>query len=184
MSAGAGVAWKPDETWSRSVVIVLVLGAIGYVGWTVEQDLAAARLSRDSVHWPVVTGTIYRATVRHKEGGRSHAACTWPEICFRYAVAGQSLTSCRATFEGICDRPSAQQLVAKHPVESEARVFYDPVDPTSAVLEPGTWNDFWEIWFGIVIVALALAFGVAYGLRPTPTGGGPRRPPAPPTSRG
>jgi Protein of unknown function (DUF3592) len=139
--------------WALLLMAVLV----GYLGWVMAGDLALARESRASAAWPTTSGEVTSSKVGHRYGSKYSPACSWPKICFRYALIGRSFDTCRPTFSQSCDRLAADQLVARYPVGRRVSVSYNPADPAAAVLEPNSWDDQLNVGAGIVVGCLVLA---------------------------
>jgi hypothetical protein len=86
--------------------------------------------------WPVVTGVITESRLdsrRNRDGQWSHTA----RIHYRYDVNGKTYNSDTISYaKGLFDGASVQ--VSRYPQGSAVGVHYDPKDPRSAVLDPGT----------------------------------------------
>jgi hypothetical protein len=105
-------------------VVLLVFGA-----YTRVQSLR-------SRSWPVVAGVITESRVlssRNSSGQWSHS----PRIRYRYAVDGKTYNGDTISYaKGLFDGASVK--VSRYPQGSVVGIHYNPKDPASAVLDPGT----------------------------------------------
>ena len=116
--------WEHPLAITAAGVVLLVFGV-----YTRVQSLR-------SRSWPTVTGVITESRVqstRDRDGQWSHKA----RIRYRYAVNGKfydgdTISYAKGLFEG------ASVQVSRYAQGSPVGVYYDPKDPTSAVLDPGT----------------------------------------------
>ncbi len=104
-------------------LIFAVLGAGMLLG--LSMDL---QKSRRSLQWPQVQGKVRSAKVfQHKgEGGGSSA-----EIKYAYEVDGVGYESDRVHFGDV----AASDMVLKYRIGHDVSVYYDPDDPSIAVLD-------------------------------------------------
>ena len=84
----------------------------------------------------------------------------WAEMKYSYVVEGVSFESDRVDY-GVETRSSkrarADEIVALYPVGEEVLVYYDPSDPSEAVLEPGVGADaFLFPLIGLVLTLIGL----------------------------
>lgn len=115
-----------------------------------------ARASRD---WPQVTGTITKSEVHRsrKKGSTMYSA----EVVYDYTVEGKKLEGDTVWFGGNYRTSSdrgARDVVSRYPVGKQVPVFYNPQDPTLAVLESGAFLT------SYVVFGIGLAFMIAGGL--------------------
>ena len=85
--------------------------------------------------WPATQGVVVHSSVEDDapEGGASYA-----KIVYQYTIKGIEHSSARVSFGDYGSSGShAELLVAKYPAGKAVSVFYQPNDPSSAVLEPG-----------------------------------------------
>jgi len=104
--------------------------------------------------WPTTRGEILTSEVQSRletsdsssgSGSRRRRKTTttrvyWAEMKYSYLVEGVSFEGSRVDY-GMESRSSKQtradEIVALYPVGEEVLVYYDPSDPSEAVLEPG-----------------------------------------------
>ena len=92
--------------------------------------------------WPSTDGEIEHAatlyqTSRSPSGGLS--ATYKADIAYRYQVNGKDYSSSAITLLDVSSTAGrAQSVVDRYPDRSKVQVFYNPDDPSDAVLEPGS----------------------------------------------
>ena len=94
-----------------------------------------------SQQWPNVPGMISVSELRQStntddDGHISYAY--YPHVEYSYSILGQSYTSKQIAFGGVrgFNNPNqAQTALVKYPVNTPVQVFYNPQNPSEAVLE-------------------------------------------------
>ncbi len=102
------------------IVVALVCVAVCFI------VLSAMKKKKAAQAWPSVPGTVTSSRVQQKED-ESDAVVT-----YSYAVNGKDYQGNRV---GFFSRDTAQQVVSRYPSGKQVEVFYDPANPSSAVLE-------------------------------------------------
>lgn len=106
--------------------------------------------ARQCVHWPSVVGQVTESRVDDR-----HLEMTKPVLRYRYEVVGKTYIGFRASFSGYAvGRKSMEQVVQPYPQGSAVRVYYDPDNPATSVLDNAVASD-WLYW---------LAFGLGFWL--------------------
>lgn len=113
---------------------------------------------RASASWPGVQGTVVSAKVveRRRRGGPSFR----PAIEYDYTINGTAHRSDRyRVIDNWRKTSQAADIVARHPPGAAITVYYNPSDPTRAVLSPGgAWGDTGAITlFRVIMWALSIA---------------------------
>jgi hypothetical protein len=116
--------------------------------------------------WPAVAGRITYSGVSRElttdgEGGGHELFA--PQVRYTYPVDGEIRTgeTIHVNREPFASRGRAERLARRYPEGAEVRVFYDPADPSRAVLEPGTGR----APFGYLAMAVLLAVAGVYAAR-------------------
>lgn len=108
-------------------ILFIVLGLVGF--------RAGGRvLFSASVNGQVVSSRVNEYA--DKQGGRHYR----PMVIFSYPVDAERYMSNRIA-SGVYDSTNAAaaaRIVARYPIGQAVTVFYDPLDPQHAVLEPGS----------------------------------------------
>ncbi len=77
----------------------------------------------------------------------AHLETTKPILRYQYDVGGQTYVGFRASFSGYgVSRAAMEAVVKPYPQGSRVRVFYNPRNPASAVLDNTARSD-WLYWF-------------------------------------
>ena len=106
--------------------------------------------------WPTVTGSVIvsEVTVSSQRNSSNQPIKLYgTDIQYDYQVGGQSFTGNSVTLGGTIEtnkRGRNDALVARYPCGRKVRVYYDPSDPATAILEPGELGGV----FNMMMVAL------------------------------
>jgi len=102
--------------------------------------------------WPSVVGTVLESRVDD-----AHLEFMKPVLRYQYAVDGRSRVGFRVAFSGYgVSRRAMAALIRPYALGQRVRVYYDPSDPASAVLDNRGHSD-WGYWllFGLGFCAMA-----------------------------
>jgi hypothetical protein len=133
----------------------------------------------EAASWPETQGTVVAAAVRTRTSSRLSQSPSqrdrsrqfYPFITYRWTVNGQTYTGSRYRIGANADgyyfdeREKAQEEVDRQRPGSAIPVFYDPDDPSAAVLLPDASGG---IYVPLPLGLLMLAFGVL-GVKAVPT---------------
>jgi hypothetical protein len=110
-------------------LIGVMMTVFGGVGWVVLRSSQVEQERAATVFVPVEATVVESRVHRYQSSKGSQGP--WSEIVYRWSVGGSSYTSNRYTTYG----PSSDlTLVQRHPVGSKVTAYYDPADPSRAVL--------------------------------------------------
>ena len=138
---------------------LIVVGSICFSAFLVDAILlgiiyAARRGVAKAASWPSTMGTVTFSTVERRQSSDSTAS--YPVVNYTYQVMGQM-------FEGRKIMPGpetggsfAHKVVARYPVGAQVMVYYDPNNPSDAVLERGMPGYIKWLWITIVLVDVFL----------------------------
>ncbi|MEO8316667.1 MAG: DUF3592 domain-containing protein [Pseudomonadota bacterium] len=108
--------------------------------------------SRVCLGWPSVTGQVIESRIDD-----AHLETTNPILRYRYEVGGKAHVGFRVSFSGYgVSRAAMDQLIKPYAKGSTVRVYYNPQDPASAVLNNTARSD-WKYWFTFGVCFLSLA---------------------------
>lgn len=128
----------PPGAFVPGVLFFTLAGAlVTWITWSnYRTALAAAR-------WPSTQARILNSVAEARrvlthQGGGSTMIVWSPLVEYSYQANGRDHYSSRISFGGdfAADRALAEKTVARYPAGSVATVYYDPTNPSSAVLEP------------------------------------------------
>jgi len=99
-------------------------------------------LARKSKNWPMVTGEVVSNSLKREvivfTNEYVERKDWWSYVKYRYSVLGHTYTNDRIVFGGKLphrNREEAKIFAEKYQVGSTLKVFYDPRNPQSSVLE-------------------------------------------------
>jgi len=112
--------------------------------------------------WPTTSGRVIESRVtetRSRNSGTDYRA----EITFEYEVDGAAHRSDRWTFNNpkFNSSSEARAVASRYPVDAEVEVYFDPDDPSTAVLQPGA-GFFTYIYFIFGLSLIGLGVFVAF----------------------
>ncbi len=131
--------------------------------WKLRQERLASR------SWPTAPGRITRSGVtmeitrREDDRGRETEEERFRvTIEYSYTVDGRSFHSTHWNWGWTAlhsDRSSAEAVAAQYPVNTDVTVYYDPIQPETAVLDPTNKSGVAApLWVGIFLIAIGALF--------------------------
>lgn len=129
--------------------------------------------ARRSMSWPSTTGHVNSATVdvRVKNGANGTSTLYCPMIAYEYVVDGHHYMQNRLLMGAPVSsnfRSRAQKWVDRYPEGSTVKVYYNPDNPSEAVLERkpgGAVMTLWSVALVLVLVAIAVSVWIESGAR-------------------
>lgn len=91
--------------------------------------------------WPSTMGTVMMSTIDWRSSSES-GSTAYPVVQYSYQVNGQAYQSTKLAPGPEVGGTGAQKVVSKYPAGAQVMVFYDPQNPSDAVLErkaPAQW---------------------------------------------
>jgi hypothetical protein len=138
------------------IAIVLLVAGLGTVAWYGPKLLREAGATGD---WPSVEGAIESSEIRSQTRGRGRGTDYVLVLTYSYELEGQRYRGSRWSVGGDLvsdDRAGAEIHARSYRVGDRVPVYYDPEDPTSAVLAVGGQRKAWAtIAFGALLVVAA-----------------------------
>jgi hypothetical protein len=116
----------------------MVLSAVGLVA--IWGGFELRERARRMTTWPSVLGRVTASAVVAEGAFQTDGSTSYyPQIRYTYVVAGRGYAGQRRSLlnvgvEGVF-RGGAQRIVERYPVGSDVLVFYDPANPSEAILE-------------------------------------------------
>jgi hypothetical protein len=99
--------------------------------------------------WPSTMGTVLMSTIEQRsssEGGYTD----YPVVKYSYQVGGQAYQSYKLAPGPEMGGSGARKVVARYPADAQVMVFYNPQNPSDAVLERKAPAQ-WLMWLLLVI---------------------------------
>jgi hypothetical protein len=142
-------------------IVFLTLGVCGIAGALQWHLKGRKSRSWPTAHGKVTVSELTEETRTETEDGRTRETKLYgAKIRYRYQVAGVAHESNRVFWaDGLKSSGGggARKLVAKYPIGQDVTVFYQPSDPTVALLEPSTVK-------GVVTTAAFAVGFAAFGM--------------------
>jgi hypothetical protein len=114
---------------------------IGIGGVIISYAIRMAAKARQSLSWPSVEGEVAHSAVLYQTNTSTTtggAATYKADIVYRYKVNGANFSSSRISIVDFASTSGrAQSIVQRYPDQSRVLVYYNPSDPSEAVLDPG-----------------------------------------------
>ncbi len=127
----------------ETLVIVFVFGVfLLFFGFFLVDSARDLRKANDSLRWPSTSGQILSPgtkTVSHWSGRHGDYGSSEQEVRvvrYSYTVDGAEYSGERISYGGGAYE-NAKNAVAKYRAGYTVKVYYNPSDPSEAVLEPG-----------------------------------------------
>ena len=103
--------------------------------------------------WPATMGNVIMSTIQRRSSEDGYT--DYPVVQYSYQVAGQSYQSDKLAPGPEVGGSGARKVVAKYPAGAQVMVFYDPQNPSEAVLER-TAPAQWLMWLILAIFDVTL----------------------------
>lgn len=148
-----------------TLAVLLGFTGLALVGVGLRRMAKASRSRR----WPSVPGTVLSSTVSSRMAPPSSQdedsppevpqRLYRPEVRYTYSVGGREFTGSALGLDEveISDEPLVREQAARYPPDAAVTVYYDPADPSQAVLEPGVQASAW------LLPAMGLVFLIVTG---------------------
>jgi hypothetical protein len=131
------------------VFVLLILNAI-FLGVIFFMRRKMAAVSQ----WPSTMGVVQMSTIEQRsssEGGYTD----YPVVQYSYQIGGQAYQSMKLAPGPEVGGTGARKVVAKYPAGAQVMVFYNPQNPSDAVLERKAPAQ-WLMWLLLIIFDCAL----------------------------
>ena len=110
--------------------------------------------------WPSTSGTVMVSTLQSRRSSNNHGRVNYPFVLYTYKVMGNVYQGNRIAPGMEVGGSGAAGMVARYPVGAAVPVYYNPDDPSEAVLEQKAPAMFW-MWFMLIVIDLMLGGGMA-----------------------
>lgn len=142
----------------------LIFAAIGL--FALIRGIVHYRTGKASATWPSVEGQVTVATVEMHVSTDSDGDTSryyTPRVVYEYSVSGQQYGSDQVTIGSTWNYPSEARAAAKLKYQTGQRVivYYNPENPSQAVLESGSTRGAWgTLLIGIVFFIAGVVISV------------------------
>ena len=100
--------------------------------------------------WPSTLGTVLMSTLESRRSSDNGGYVNYPVVQYSYQVGGQMYQSTKLAPGPEVGGTGAGKVVARYPQGAQVMVFYDPQNPSEAVLERKAPAQ-WVMWLILVI---------------------------------
>ncbi|NWG05892.1 MAG: DUF3592 domain-containing protein [Chloroflexi bacterium] len=140
-----------------------VLLVVGIIGCTVMilnviflGILFAAQRKMNAVKtWPSTMGTVMASYLERRRSSNNRGSVNYPVVQYAYQVGGQSYQGRRIAPGMEVGGTGAGKVVERYPAGAQVMVFYNPQNPSDAVLETKAPAQ-WILWLVLVIIDVTL----------------------------
>lgn len=114
--------------------------------------------------WASTMGTVMASYLERRSS--SDGSTNYPVVQYSYQVGGQTYQGAKIAPGMDVGGTGAGRVVEKYPQGAQVMVFYDPNNPSDAVLEKKARAQ-WLMWlllvvFDVMLCGMAIAFGFAF----------------------
>ncbi|HNQ93037.1 MAG TPA: DUF3592 domain-containing protein [Anaerolineales bacterium] len=114
--------------------------------------------------WSSAMGTVMASYLERRSS--SDGSTNYPVVQYSYQVGGQAYQGAKIAPGMEVGGTGAGRVVEKYPQGAQVMVFYDPNNPSDAVLEKKARAQ-WLMWlllvvFDVMLCGMAIAFGFAF----------------------
>lgn len=138
---------------------LIIIGVIGFSILLVDGILLGIIFSTlrgvaNAANWSSTMGTVTYSAIQSRLSGDSTA--DYPVVHYTYQVMGQMLQGKNIMPGPEAGGVGAKKVVARYPIGTQVTVYYDPNNPSDAVLERGTPGHVKWLWITIILVDIFL----------------------------
>ena len=130
-------------------VVLLILNVI-FLGIIFFMRRKMAAVSQ----WPSTMGTVLMSTLERRYSSES-GTVDYPVVQYSYQVGGKNYQGSRLAPGPEVGGTGAGKVVARYPIGAQVMVFYNPQNPTEAVLERKAPAQ-WIMWLILIVFDIAL----------------------------
>lgn len=127
------------------LIIMFVIGiGLTFLGYT------KIKKAKDAEKWPVATGIV---TVSEVGGSMKY----YPSVTYAYTVDSMEYSSNKISNINFNskNREYVEEFLQQYPLWSEVKVYYNKLEPSEALLEPGVNSgNIWLLAFGLLLIAV------------------------------
>ncbi|MDN3385104.1 DUF3592 domain-containing protein [Pseudoalteromonas sp. APC 3358] len=156
------------ETYAPIVIgLLMLLGGVKLV-INASKKMKLSKVAKQS--WPQTTGSILKSSYKRANFTSAHnkdkqANNYVLDFLYEYSVQGKKYTSTQPLLFGLYLIDDIQPFLSRYPVGLETKVYYDPQNPSIAVIDTGLYgkNGTHEIGFGgLLIITGLILFAIRY----------------------
>jgi len=144
-------------------LFILVFAAAGV--FLIYQSVRSRQKADASRSWPATSGQVTDAQVAHHTNTDSDGDTSehyTPKVSYTYQALGQEYQGNKIGFgfqQSFGSSAKAQAALARFPVGGQVTVYYDPNNPSEAVLERKAGGSTLSLVLGIIFIVVSLCLG-------------------------
>lgn len=105
--------------------------------------------------WPSTMGTVHASYLERRSSSNNGGSTNYPVVQYSYQVGGQAYQSTKLAPGPEVGGTGAGKVVARYPAGAQVMVFYNPQNPSDAVLETKAPAQ-WIMWLILIVFDVAL----------------------------
>jgi uncharacterized protein DUF3592 len=105
--------------------------------------------------WPSTMGTVNASYLERRHSSGDSGSTNYPVVQYSYQVSGQAYQSTKLAPGPEVGGTGAGKVVARYPAGAQVMVFYNPQNPSDAVLETKAPAQ-WLMWLILIIFDVVL----------------------------
>src|SRR3989344_3949897 len=140
----------------KQALFIMPIFAIVGIALTIFWGIPTARNATESKNWPSVDGQITISNMSKNYDSDDGSITYGVQVAYNYTVNSLPYTGSTVAFGdyGSSDPSHAGGIVSRYPVGKSVKVYYNPDDPKTSVLEPGAG---WSSFIGLIV---GIGFGI------------------------
>lgn len=144
----------------RQGLFIMPIFVIAGVALTILWGIPTARNAMQSQKWSSTDGQITTSRVSENQSSSDDNLTYTAKIAYEYTVNDTKYIGSTVAFGdyGSSDPAHAGNIVSRYPVGKSVKVYYNPDDSQTSVLEPGArWSSFMGLIIGIIFSLVGVA---------------------------
>jgi hypothetical protein len=105
--------------------------------------------------WSSTMGTVMASYLERRRSSNNRGSTNYPVVQYSYQVGGQMLQGSKIAPGMVVGGTGAGKVVERYPAGAQVMVFYNPQNPSEAVLETKAPAQ-WVLWLVLVIMDVML----------------------------
>jgi hypothetical protein len=110
---------------------------------------------KQAANWPSTMGTVVFSTIQWRRGSKG-GSVAYPSINYTYQVGGNAYESNKVMPGMESGGTGAHKVVERYPAGAQVMVYYDPQDPSKALLERSMPGYIKWLWGALIITDIFL----------------------------
>lgn len=117
--------------------------------------LVTRRKVAQAANWQSVMGTVTYSSIEWRRGSKGQSVA-YPVVHYTYQVMGQALQGSKVMPGPEVGGTGAHKVVERYPAGAQVMVYYDPNNPSDAVLERSMPGYVKWLWVALIVTDLFL----------------------------